>query len=152
MFLLKILCSLWDFGKCLLINQRYIFATFVDTALLNGGLNQIIFRDLFVGFSFMVYLKSTLNPFFIFYFFFKFKYIKNQWQKPKSGSQILFGLTHHSTKQYPQMLQKYFFDWSVDIFPKSHRLHKIFNKNTVKVSCSCICQKDTKNIIVRLDP
>ena len=96
--------------------------------------------------------KINFEPIFYFLFFFKFKYIKNQWQKPKSGSQILFGLTHHSTKQYPQMLQKYFFDWSVDIFPKSHRLHKIFNKNTVKVSCSCICQKDTKNIIVRLDP
>ena len=27
-----------------------IFATFVDTALLNGGLNQITFRDLIFGF------------------------------------------------------------------------------------------------------
>ena len=29
---------------------KKFFATFVDTALLNGGLNQIIFRDLFFGF------------------------------------------------------------------------------------------------------
>ena len=43
-----------------------MFATFVDTALLNGGLNQIIFWDLFFGFCcwFLVYLKSTLNPLF----------------------------------------------------------------------------------------
>ena len=64
MFVLKILCSLWDFGKCLLINQKKFFATFVDTALLNGGLNKIIFWDLFFVFCwwFLVYLKSTLNP------------------------------------------------------------------------------------------
>ena len=37
---------------------------------------------------------------------------KNQ----KIDLEILFGLTHHSTKQYPQILQKYFFDWSIDIF------------------------------------
>ena len=37
---------------------------------------------------------------------------KNQ----KIDLEILFGLTHHSTKQYPQMLQKFFFDWSTDIF------------------------------------
>ena len=43
-----------------------MFATFVDTALLNGGLNQIIFWDLFFGFCrwFLVYVKSTLNPLF----------------------------------------------------------------------------------------
>ena len=39
-FLLKILCSLCDFGKCLLINRRKSFAIFVDTALLNGRLNH----------------------------------------------------------------------------------------------------------------
>ena len=68
LFLLKILCSLWNFGKYLLISRRKIFATFVDTALLNGGLNQIIFRALFFGFClwFLVYLKSTLKPLFFF--------------------------------------------------------------------------------------
>ena len=30
--------------------------------------------------------------------------------------EILFGLTHHSTQLYLQMLQKLFFDWSADIF------------------------------------
>ena len=32
---------------CWLISRRKIFATFVDTALLNGELNQIIFRNIF---------------------------------------------------------------------------------------------------------
>ena len=49
-FLLKILCSLWDFGKCLLNNRRKSFATFVDTTLLNGRLNQAVFLDLFLVF------------------------------------------------------------------------------------------------------
>ena len=53
-------------GKCLLINWRNIFAIFVDTTLVNGGWNQIIFQDLFFGFCpwFLVYSKSTLNPVF----------------------------------------------------------------------------------------
>ena len=39
-----------------------------------------------------------------------FKYTKNQRQKPKIDLEILFGLTHHSIKKYPQMLQKLSFD------------------------------------------
>ena len=31
------LCSLWGFGKCLLVNGKQISATFVDTTLVNGG-------------------------------------------------------------------------------------------------------------------
>ena len=63
MFLLKNFYILWDFGKCLLIKRRKIL---LDTALLNGGLNQIILRALFFGFClwFLVYLKSPLNPIF----------------------------------------------------------------------------------------
>ena len=48
-----------------------------------------------------------------------FQYTKNQRQKKKKEkkkkkkkkieTEILFGLTHHSRKQYPQMLQKSFF-------------------------------------------
>ena len=37
---------------------------------------------------------------------------KNQ----KIDLEILFDLTHHSTNQYPQILKKYFLDWSIDIF------------------------------------
>ena len=39
----------------------------------------------------------------------------------KIDLEILFALAHHSTK-YPQILQNFFFDWSIDIDPKSHRL------------------------------
>ena len=35
------------------------------------------------------------------------------------------------------MLQKPFFDWSTD-YIKSYRLHRIFNKNAVKVSYGCM--------------
>ena len=34
----------------------------------------------------------------------------------------ILALAHHSTKYDPQILQKFFFDWSIDIDPKSHRL------------------------------
>ena len=49
--------------------------------------------------------------------------------------QLLFGLTQHSTKQYLQMLHLRLINRN---FPKSHRLHKVFNRNTVKVSYSCM--------------
>ena len=42
-FLLKILCSGLDAGKCLSIRFRKFLPTFVLTFLLKGGLNQIIF-------------------------------------------------------------------------------------------------------------
>ncbi len=48
MFLLKILCSLWLGGKCLSIRHRKLPAMFVLTFLLNGGLNQMILRCLFL--------------------------------------------------------------------------------------------------------
>ena len=60
--LLKISCSLWDFGKCLLINQRKNFCNIWKYSLLNGGLNQIIFRDLFFWFLSLIFV--TLNQFF----------------------------------------------------------------------------------------
>ena len=62
----EILCSLWDFEKCLLTKQRKIFPTFMGIALLDGALNQIIFRVLFFNFCcwFLVHSELTLNPFF----------------------------------------------------------------------------------------
>ena len=59
---------------------------------------------------------------------------KNQ----KTCFEIIFGLTDHSTKQYSQILQKYFFDWSINIFQSLIDYIKIFNRNTVKVSDSCV--------------
>ena len=60
---------------------------------------------------------------------------KINYKNQKIELAILLDLEHHSTKQYPQMLQKLFFNRSTDIFK---RLHKIFNKKTLKVSCSCM--------------
>ena len=52
-FLLNILLSLEFFGKCLSINFRNFWPTFVDTFLLNGGLNHMMLccrlRLLFFG-------------------------------------------------------------------------------------------------------
>ena len=63
----EILCSLCDFGKCLLINRRKVFATFVDTALLNGELNQIIFPVLFFWFLSLIFgvFKIKFEPAFL---------------------------------------------------------------------------------------
>ena len=120
------------------INWRNFFATFVDAALLNGGLNQMIFQDLFFGFSrwFLVYLKSTLNPFF--FFFLNFKYTKNQWLKPKSRFWNTIWFNPPFNKAVSTNIVKIFL-WLINRhFPKSHRLHKMFNRNTVKISYSCI--------------
>ena len=43
-------------------------------------------------------------------------------KKQKIELEILFGLTHHSTKQYPQILQKDFL--------RSHGIYKVFNLHT----------------------
>ena len=51
MFLLKILPSLLFLGKCLSINVRNVFAKFVATLMLKGGLKQVIFRFLVLFFS-----------------------------------------------------------------------------------------------------
>ena len=75
---------------------------------------------------------------------------KNQ----KIDLEILFGLNHHSAKQYPQMLQKYFFDWSIDIF-QSLIDYITFSADTqwrlVTAVCKT-CPKNTKGIILRLHP
>lgn len=47
MFLLKILWSLFELEKCLSIKDKNLFATFVDTSLLKGGLNHTMLRLLF---------------------------------------------------------------------------------------------------------
>ena len=75
-------------------------------------------------------------------------------KNPKIDLEILFGLTHDSTKQYSQILQKYFFDWSIDIF-QSLIDHIEFSTETQwrLVTAVCrICLKYTKGIMVRLHP
>ena len=49
----------------------------------------------------------------------------------------LFGLIRLSAGQSPQMLQKRFLQLLHQHFPPSNKLHKIFNKNTVKASYCC---------------
>ena len=75
---------------------------------------------------------------------------KNQ----KIDLEILFGLTQHSTKQYPQILQIYFFDWSIDIFQSLIDTIKVLTDTQWRlVTDVCkICPKYTKGIIVTLHP
>ena len=72
---------------------------------------------------------------------------KNQ----KGQLEILFGLTHHPTKQYIEMLQKCFFEWSIDIFQGLLDYMKfLIGTHWRLVAAVCkICSKYTKGIIVR---
>ena len=64
--LLKILCRGEDLGKCLLINFRKVWATFVLIFWLKGGLNHMMFRGRFLLFLSLVvggsYFNSLLYP------------------------------------------------------------------------------------------
>ena len=57
---------MWSVGLCkkLLDLSKKNFVTIVNAVLLNGGLNEIIFPDLVIGFWrwFLVYLQVTLKP------------------------------------------------------------------------------------------
>ena len=68
MFRLKILYSLCVFGKCLSIKFRNLLPILVETFLLKGGLNHMIFLFLFLlGFS---TLGSNLSVKFLYPLFF----------------------------------------------------------------------------------
>ena len=73
---------------------------------------------------------------------------KNQ----KIDLKILCGLTHYSTKQYPQTSQKYFFDWTIDIFQSLIDYIKFSTETQWRlVTTVCkICPKNTKGKIIRL--
>ena len=49
----------------------------------------------------------------------------------------LFGLIHHTTNKVKTNIGKIFLKLVDKHFPKSNKLHKIFNRNTLKVSYSC---------------
>ena len=70
MFLLKILLNFLSLGKCLSINERNVFATFVATLMLKGGLNQVIFRFLVLFFSLLLFVHVLSNCRFVMYPFF----------------------------------------------------------------------------------
>ena len=69
-FLLEILLSLLFLGKCLSINVRNVFATFVATLMLKGGLNHVIFRFLVLFFSLLLSVHVLSNCRFVLYPFF----------------------------------------------------------------------------------
>ena len=67
-----------------------------------------------------------------------FEYIKNQQEKPKNRSRNIIWFNPPFNKSVSTNIEKIFPRLINRHFPKRHRLHKIFNSNTVKVSCSCI--------------
>ena len=67
-----------------------------------------------------------------------FKYTKNQQQKPKNRTQNIIWFNPPFNKAASTNVAKIFLRLINRHFPKSHRLHKIFNRNTVKVSYSCM--------------
>ena len=58
-------------------------------------------------------------------------------QEKRTGKGTLFGLIHHIQQKCRMNIGKIFLKLVDKHFPKSNKLHKIFNRNTSKVSCSC---------------
>ena len=69
---------------------------------------------------------------------FDFKYTKNQRQKQKNISRIIIWFKPPFNKTVCTNVANIFLRLNNKHFPKSHRLHKILKKNTVKVSYSCM--------------
>ena len=67
-----------------------------------------------------------------------FRYTKNQRQKPKNRSRNIIRFNPRFNKAVPTNIAKIFVRLINRHFPKSHRPHRIFNRNTVKVSYSCM--------------
>ena len=67
-----------------------------------------------------------------------FKYTKNQQQKPKNRSRNIIWFNSPFNKAVSTNIAKIILRLINTHFPKSHSLHKIFNRNTVKVSYSCM--------------
>ena len=59
-------------------------------------------------------------------------------KRTKRGSGKLPGSTYPSTLMWSQMLRKRSLSVIDKHFPKNKRLNKIFNRNTIKVSYSCL--------------
>ena len=81
-----------------------------------------------------------------------FKYIKNQRKKTKNRSRNIIWFNPPFNKEYPQILEKYFFDWSIDIFQSFIDYIKFSAETQWKLvaAVSKICPKYRKDIIVRL--
>ena len=68
----------------------------------------------------------------------KLIYTKNQPQKLKNRPRNIIWLNPPFHKALPTNVTKFFLGLINRHLPKSHRLHKIFSRNTVKVSYSCM--------------
>ena len=66
--------------------------------------------------------------------------------------EILFGLTYHSTKHYPRMLQNFFFNWSTDVLQSLIYYKKFSTEIQWRLVTAVwkIYSKYKKSIIVRL--
>ena len=69
---------------------------------------------------------------------FDFKYTINLLQKRKNRSRNIIWFNTPFNGAVSTNIAKIFLRLINRHFPKSHRLHKIFNRNTVKVSYSCM--------------
>ena len=67
-------------------------------------------------------------------------------KKKKRKRNIIWFNPPHS-KNVQTNVGKFFLQLIKKHFPKKHKFYKIFNKNTVKVSYSCMCNNNVGNII-----
>ena len=66
------------------------------------------------------------------------KYTNNKSRNPKTRKENIIWLNPPFGKSISTNLVKTFLQLVTKHFPRSHKLHKIFNRNTVKVSYSCM--------------
>ena len=66
------------------------------------------------------------------------KYTKNKSEKPKTRKQNIIWFNPPFSKTVSTNVAKTFLQLGTKHFLRSHKLHKIFNWNTVKVSYSCM--------------
>ena len=66
------------------------------------------------------------------------KYTNNKSEKTKTGKRNIIWFNPPFSKPVSTNVAKTFLQLITKHFPRSHKLHKIFNRNTVKVSYSCM--------------
>ena len=76
------------------------------------------------------------------------KYTNNKSEKPKTRKWNIIWFNPPFSKSVSTNVAKTFLQLVTKHFPRSHKLHKIFNRNTVKVSYSC--KISSRNIIKKL--
>ena len=73
------------------------------------------------------------------------KYTKNKSKKPKTLKGNIMGFKPPFRKCVSTNVTKTFLQLITKHFPRSHKFHKIFNCNTVKVSYSCMKKSSNKS-------